>query len=327
MNINVNSIINNIEHALKASASKSGEVVEKALPRVINPARKDKNNPAMSFQGKTLVGRMYVDGNGSPFRNISWLSQIYLPYLNENGQWYSRNIRTCASSNFVGMTEEQKKLNRELEDIIRKFKSFVSEYNPHKGYDKDAHEPIISVSREVIMFYFKPSMIMSNGVSVPLPEFGPASYVYAEKQGLLQAMLTAFQSENQMNPEGWADSALGRNGANSTSVLVSATLPQASKSYSWSFAFKAAKPVELTQEDLDNSLNINNEFISNIFDQEKAERDLAFLTEQYEIRSKNAKEGFSEVEEVKAETLSKEDFQSVNQKPVSTADADSDIPF
>lgn len=324
MNINVNSIINNIESALKASANKSGEASQEKLPpRMINPARKDKKDPSMSFQGKTLVGRMYVDGNGTPFRSISWLSSLYLPYLNENGSWYSRNIRTCASSNFIGMTEEQKKLNRELEDTMRKFKAFISEYNPHKGYDKEAHEPIYTAAREALAFYFKPSMIMSAGVATPIPVFGPASYIYSEKQGLLQAMLTAFQSENQMNPDGWANQALGREGENKMSVILSATLPAGSKSYSWSFGFKAAKPIELTQEDLDMSLNINNEVISNVFDEERATKDLEFLKEQFEIRSKNATVGFDEVETPKVETASTENFEPVKKN----TDTDDDIPF
>ena len=326
MNINVNSIISNIESALKASASKSGEATQEKLPpRMINPARKDKKDPSMSFQGKTLVGRMYVDGNGVPFRNISWMSSLYLPYLNENGQWYSRNIRTCASGNFVGITEAQKKLNRELEDTMRSFKAFASEYNPHKGYDKEAHEPIYSVNREVIAFYFKPGMIMSNGTPVGIPDLGPASYIYAEKQGLLQAMLTAFQSENQMNPNGWADEALGRNGPNKMSVVLSATYAASAKSYNWSFAFKAAKPVDLTQEDLDMSLDINNEVISNIFDEERATRDLEFLREQFDIRSKNAKEGFSEVAQPEVSVATSSEFKKAEAAP--SASDDGDIPF
>lgn len=325
MEINVNSIINNIESALKASANKAGSSSQEKLPpRMINPARKDKKDPSMSFQGKTLVGRMYLDANGAPFRNISWMTSLYLPYINDNGFWAARSVRTAASSNFVGMTKEQELLNRELEDTMRKFKAFISEYNPHKGYDKEAHEPIYTLSREVIAFYFKPSMIMSSGVSVPIPEFGPATYIYADKQGLLQAMLTAFQSENQMNPEGWASQALGREGENKMSVVLSATLPAGSKAYSWSFAFKAAKPVMLTQEDLDMSLNINNEVISNVFDEERVTKDLEFLKTQLEIRTKEAKSGFEEVKKPEVETAPTEKFEPAKKDADVQTD---DIPF
>ena len=316
MNINVNSIINNIESALRASSSKGNTSEEvSVLPRAISPeAKKNKKNPELVFNGKQLIGRMYVDGNGVPFRSLTWVSSIFLPYLTEEGFWRARNIRVMSASNYVDLTEGDKKLIRALENKMREYKTsgIISPYDSNKPYKAENHEPIYSLDRENVLFYFKPQMVLSNGVQEPIPELAPGSYVLTRKSGLLQQMLSSFQSENQMNGSDWADDCLSRTGLNRMSIVLSAAYLPATKSYSWTFNFKPAKPVELTAEDLEAATDLNNEFIPNVLDAERAEADLKFLEEQFEIRQKMSTEGFDSVVSPDHESSKISDFEPVS---------------
>ena len=327
MAINVSSIIGNIESALKAASVKGGDdsTQEPRIPRLISPTFEKKDNPEMSFRGKTLFGRMYVDGKGSPFRSINWLTTFFCPYLSETGdRWFSRTIRTMAASNYVGMKEDEIKLNRELQNAIKDFekKGFIPEYK--KGQKYVPGTPIITTNREVVLFYFKPQSILVNGVASKVPQLGAGSFICAEKSGLLSRMLECIQTENSMNEEGWIDGALGRDGINKMNVLINGNLNSTGKGYEWSFGFKSSRGVELTQEDLDASLDLNNEYISNIFDAEKAEQDLMFIREQTKIREESALKNFDTVENVAVESSSMDKFEPVKKD----ADVQSDdIPF
>lgn len=326
--VNVNNIINSIEHALKNSnGSQDSEKTEPQLPRLIDPSASSNKDSraAYNFRGKTIAGRIYLDSKGTPFRNISWLQEVYLPYQVEGVEgWRSRTIRTIASSNYLGIKPEEVALNRKLENLIRDFKNkFVKQYIPGSKYVKG--DPIVTTSREVVLFYFKPQFILSNGIVSKVPEFAPGSYILSKKSGLLQAMLNAFQTENTMGADGWADKLLTRKAMNQTSLFISANL--SGKSWSWTVNFKAGKGIELTDEDLEASEDLYKEFIPNIFDAERAESDLKFLEEQIAIRESAVLENFDSVEPPKSESSIVGDFKSVSPEAQAKPIEDEDIPF
>lgn len=322
MNINVNNIIGSIESALKNADENSSK--ENSLPRQINPAYYNAKKPELNFRGKSILGRWYVDGQGAPFRKLSWLASLYMPYLNSEGNLLPRTIRHMPANNYVGMKPDEIELNRELGNMLRdisKDESIIPKYNGKYV----PGTPILTNSREVVLMYFKPISIISNGVALPVPPLGPGSYICANKSGLLDKVLKAIQSENMLNNDGWINGVLSREGINTMSVLVNMDLSQTGKNYEATFSFKTCKGIELTQEDLDASKDLNNEYFSNIFDAERTQADINFLKEQIKIRREGALKDFEGVKQPEVNGIPAEEF-----KPVETPkaiDPDDDVPF
>lgn len=325
MNINVNNIIGTIESALKNVEEGSKE---SSLPRMIDPAFHSKKAPESSFRGKTLLGRWYVDAKGAPFRKISWYTQLYMPTLGQDGVWSPRTIRAMASNNYVGLKPDELELNRELNNLIRdisKDESLLPKYN---GSPYVPGTPILTTSKEVVLLYFKPASIICNGVATNVPPLGPASYICSRKQGLLNKMLNAIQSENLMNSEGWINGVVSREGINNMNVLINMDLNSTGKGYEASFNFKSAKGVPLTQEDLDASQDLNNEFFPNIFDAERTIADIEYIKEQVKLRREGALKEFENVEAPEVSNIGSEEFKAVKTPTVSDSDIQSDdIPF
>ena len=328
MNINVSSIISNIETAIKASQSSTGDVAERRIPREIDPSRNNAKDPEYSFRGKTLIGRMYVDAKGTPFRSIAWLSEVFMPYTSESGEIRGRTISIMAPSNFIGLKEDERELVKELENTIREVKRFIPPYQAGREYKKGT--PIVSITREATMFYFKPQMIINNGSPMAIPSLGAGSYISAKRQGLLQKILAALQTENQMNADGWADKAIGRDGLNSMNILLQAFPPQ-SKGMGWSYNFEfksAPNGTVLTAEDLEASKDIDNEFIPRIFNPVDCEDKLNWLKEQIAIRdeAEKTKVAMNGVELPNTSATPASEFAPVG-KPVD-ADVDvGDVPY
>lgn len=333
MEINVNSIISNIESALKASSGGDRQQQD-PTPRIISPTAKNGNEdkmmrPDFGFAGKQIVGRMYVDGKGVPFRTINRFMKLSFPVPRDDGNGMTyRFIRAMASSNYMGMKPEEVKLNQELINKLREYGNLYQNIDPVTKkmvqFVKGEH-CIFSNYKEITMFYFKPMIVLDHGVSVAPPSLSPASYILAEKGSVLSTIMKAIQSENSMNEQGWIDTALGRDGLNKMNVVIGAEFKGIGQGYEWTFNFKSGRGVELTQEDLDGSADLNNEFVSNIFDVERAEQDLQLISEQLELRKSSTLKNFDSVEQPKVETAPTESFEQVKKNNVDSTD--DDIPF
>lgn len=335
MAISVSSIIGNIESALKA-ASGGDRQQQEPTPRIISPTAKNGNEdkmmrPDFSFAGKQIVGRMYVDGNGVPFRTINRFMKISIPIPRDDGNGFVyRSIRAMASSNYVGIKPEETKINQELINKIREYGNLYQNIDPETKkmvpFVKGEH-CIFSNYKEITMFYFKPMIVLDHGVSVAPPSMSPASYVLAEKGSILSTIMKAIQSENSMNEQGWIDAALGRDGLNKMNIVLSAEFKGIGQGYEWLFNFKSGRGVELTQEDLDGSADLNNEFMSNIFDAERAEQDLKLISEQLELRKSSVMKNFDSVETPQVDTVPTGGFEPASKSESVKPDTDDDIPF
>jgi len=206
----------------------------------------------------TVIGRIIPDENGRVFDFINQALEVRLPFTNEEGEFERKLVRWIANDNYkFDLTEEQKAKNNHLKELLDEIQNIN---------DETQGDAWITWYTRYIMMYMKIYKLIpdaDDGTGERQEFTDPnVTVIHGKIQQLAQAISSSYKSKTEaLGSNTWIKDVFNRSLDTPCNYIISINTKYTAPSYSCSFNIEQSKPLELTQEDLDNSKDLRTEFV------------------------------------------------------------------